>query len=55
MVVVFTSDLDESDFYTPQNLLDEYIIPAAVASEPLPANPGGTAKLKSAIDELAAP
>lgn len=55
MVVVFTSDLDESDFYTPQNLLDEYIIPAAVASEPLPANPGGTAKLNSAIDELAAP
>ncbi len=55
LVVVFTSDLEERDFYTPQNLLDEYIIPAAVASAPLPANPRGAVKLQAAVDELAAP
>jgi CubicO group peptidase (beta-lactamase class C family) len=55
LVAVFTSDLEERDFYTPQNLLDEYIIPAAVASAPLPANPRGAVKLQAAVDELAAP
>jgi len=29
MVVVFTSELDESDFFIPETLLNEYIIPAA--------------------------
>jgi CubicO group peptidase (beta-lactamase class C family) len=55
MVVVFTSDLEERDFYTPQNLLDEYIIPAAISSGPLPANPEGAAKLQAAIDDLKNP
>ena len=55
MVVVFTSDLEERDFYTPQNLLDEYIIPAAVSSEPLPTNPEATARLQAVIDDLEEP
>jgi CubicO group peptidase (beta-lactamase class C family) len=55
MVVAFTSDLEERDFYTPQNLLDEYIIPAAISSGPLPANPEGAAKLQAAIDDLKNP
>jgi hypothetical protein len=29
LVVVFTSDLAEIDFLIPENLLNEYIIPAA--------------------------
>jgi CubicO group peptidase (beta-lactamase class C family) len=32
MVVVFTSDLEESDFYVPYTLLNEYIIPAATGN-----------------------
>ena len=55
LVAVFTSDLEERDFYTPQNLFNEHIIPAAVASAPLPANPGSTAELNAEIDELSAP
>jgi CubicO group peptidase (beta-lactamase class C family) len=29
MVVVFTSQLSDSDFFVPETLLNEYIIPAA--------------------------
>ena len=29
MVVVFTSDLEDSDLYVPQMLLQDFIIPAA--------------------------
>ena len=55
LVAVFTSDLEERDFNTPQNLLDEYIIPAAVAAGPLPENPHGIAELNTVVDRLAAP
>jgi CubicO group peptidase (beta-lactamase class C family) len=37
LVVVFTSELAEEDFYTPQTLLDDFIIPAVQSSAPLPA------------------
>jgi CubicO group peptidase (beta-lactamase class C family) len=39
MIVVFTSDLEENDFYIPQNLLFDYIIPAAKSASTLPENP----------------
>ena len=55
MVVVFTSSLEDSDFYVPQTLLNEFIIPAAIASSSLPDNPNGDALLKSLIEELASP
>ena len=55
MVVVFTSQLQERDFYTPQRLLDDFIIPAARSSAPLPANPDGVASLEAAIRDLATP
>lgn len=55
MVVVFTSDLDESDFYVPQTLLNNFIIPAAESSTALPANPDGVALLESRIETLANP
>ena len=51
LVVVFTSDLSENDFYGPQNLLDTFIIPAAVSSEALPANPAGAALLEAKSGE----
>ena len=55
MVVVFTSDLPESDFYVPQRLLNKFIIPATEGREPLPENPTGAALLKSHIETLATP
>jgi CubicO group peptidase (beta-lactamase class C family) len=55
LVVVFTSDLAEEDFYVPQELLNEYIIPAVESSAPLPANPRGVARLKRRIEALARP
>ncbi len=55
MVVVFTSSLEDNDFYVPQTLLNEFIIPAAVTSSTLPDNPEGVALLESLIEELASP
>ncbi len=55
MVVVFTSSLEDNDFYVPQTLLNEFIIPAAVTSRTLPVNPEGVALLESLIEELASP
>jgi hypothetical protein len=50
MVVVFTSNLENYDFYIPKGLLDQYIIPAAVSSQPLVAQP----KKKEHLDSLLA-
>jgi CubicO group peptidase (beta-lactamase class C family) len=55
MVVVFTSDLSEKDFYIPQTLLNNFIIPAAKFSTSLPDNPAGVALLESRITNLANP
>jgi CubicO group peptidase (beta-lactamase class C family) len=55
MVVVFTSELDEADFYVPQGLLVDFIIPAAESSTPLPENPEGTAMLEALVEALASP
>ncbi len=55
MVVVFTSSLEDNDFYVPQTLLNEFIIPAAVTSSTLPDNPKGVALLESLIVELTNP
>jgi CubicO group peptidase (beta-lactamase class C family) len=55
MVVVFTSDLEEEDFYTPQNLLTDYIIPAAKSSSPLPDNPAGNEEMEHYIEMLEKP
>jgi len=50
MVVVFTSNLEGFYFYLPKRLLDEYIIPAAVSSQPSAAQP----KKKEHMDSLLA-
>jgi metal-dependent hydrolase (beta-lactamase superfamily II)/CubicO group peptidase (beta-lactamase class C family) len=55
MVVVFTSDLEETDFYVPQELLANWIIPAARSTTPLPDNPDGVAQLEARIQALASP
>ncbi len=55
IVVVFTSSLEDNDFYVPQTLLNEFIIPAAVTSSTLPDNPEGVALLESIIVELTNP
>ena len=53
MVVVFTSALPGRDFYKPKALLDEYIIPAATSSKPLPANSREKARLDSLLEKCA--
>ena len=55
MVVVFTSELSDNDFYLPQNLLNDYIIPAAVSLDPLPKNPTAESALRQLIEELSQP
>jgi len=55
LVVTFTSDLEERDFYAPQRLLNDFIIPAAESSTALPANPDGVASLEARIEALANP
>jgi CubicO group peptidase (beta-lactamase class C family) len=54
MVVVFLSDLDDRDFYVPQDLLAEYILPSALSSTPLPANPTGIEVLQAQLEALSA-
>lgn len=51
MVVVFTSNLEGPSFFIPKRLLDDYIIPAAVSSESLPADPDQTARLRAKVKE----
>ena len=55
MVVVFVSDLAERDFFVPWNLLNDFIIPAARSSEPLPEDPEWLALLDSMVEDLANP
>jgi CubicO group peptidase (beta-lactamase class C family) len=55
LVVVFASDLEERDFYVPQQLLEGYIIPAAKPEGSLPANPNGVAELEAQTQVLAQP
>jgi CubicO group peptidase (beta-lactamase class C family) len=55
MVVVFTSDLEETDFYTPQNLLNGFILVSAKQADSLPENPAGLARLDDLILDLATP
>ena len=55
MVVVFVSALPERDFYVPQRLLEDYIVPAARSTTPLPENPEGVTRLEAQIEALALP
>ena len=55
MVVVFSSDLANEDFFVPETLLKSLIIPAARSSAPLPDNPDGVALLQARIESIATP
>jgi CubicO group peptidase (beta-lactamase class C family) len=55
LVVVFVSTLAEENFYLPEELLQNYIIPAAISSEPLPKNPEGEALIYSLGFNLSRP
>jgi CubicO group peptidase (beta-lactamase class C family) len=55
LVVVFTSDLSEDEFYTPQRLLDTFILPAAVSSIPLTANQTAVDDMNTKIEMLRNP
>jgi len=52
MVVVFTSDLTGGNFNVPKRLLDSYIIPAAVSSQPLPSNSVEKARLDDLLASI---
>jgi hypothetical protein len=52
MVVVFTSGLEETEFIQPELLTRDFIMPAAISSEPLPENPEGVALLEALIAEV---
>jgi CubicO group peptidase (beta-lactamase class C family) len=55
VVVVFVSDLAERDFFVPWGLLQDYVIPAADSSEPLPQDPEGLMRLELGVEALAEP
>jgi hypothetical protein len=51
MVAVFTSVLDQADFFIPEKLLNRYVIPAVVSDNPLPENANQAVRLKGLIDK----
>jgi CubicO group peptidase (beta-lactamase class C family) len=53
VVVAFTSHLPSDQFYVPQRLLNDYVLPATKSVQPLPANPDGVALLASYTQDLA--
>jgi CubicO group peptidase (beta-lactamase class C family) len=55
MVMVATSGLPLNDFFVPEILLNDFILPASESSEPLPPNPAGVEALDASIDALAHP
>jgi CubicO group peptidase (beta-lactamase class C family) len=55
LVVVFTSHVQEREFYLPQRLFERYIRSAVGGSRMLPENSDGAALLSSYVDELAQP
>ena len=55
MVVVFASELPEKQFFVPQELLIDFILPAARSARPLPANPEALALLEARAEALATP
>jgi CubicO group peptidase (beta-lactamase class C family) len=55
LVAVFTSDNDDDDFYVPQALLNDYILPAILSEESLPSDPEAEALLQFQTEQLAKP
>jgi hypothetical protein len=55
LVVAFTSQLAERDFYVPQRLLMAYMLPAVQSDAPLPQDRDGFVLLQSLSRDLASP
>jgi hypothetical protein len=55
IVVVFTSGMSLTDFSIPERLLENYILPAALSSAPLPENPSGLGRLRAQMGALENP
>jgi hypothetical protein len=55
LVVTFVSELDDRDFYTPQELLFEYIIPAVKSDKSLPENQDGVSRMNALDEALGGP
>ena len=55
LVVVFTSQLGDRDFYLPQRLFERYILSSVESSNPLAENAEGTALLQSYVKDMAGP
>jgi CubicO group peptidase (beta-lactamase class C family) len=53
LVAVFTSGLQGAESDLPRLLFEEYVIPAAESTTPLPENPGGVAQLEAQIGVFA--
>lgn len=53
LIMVTTSCLSPYDFFIPETLLKDFILPASAASAPLPQNPEAVAELNECILELA--
>jgi CubicO group peptidase (beta-lactamase class C family) len=52
LLVVFTSDLAEEDFFVPLELVRTFILPAVGSCDRLPADPEGVARLEAAVEAL---
>ena len=55
MVVITTSALPLNSYFVPEDLLNDYVLPASESSEPLPPNPAGVERLLDNIAALALP
>ncbi len=55
LVVVFTSHLEERDFYLPQQLLETYILPAIKSNTTIPEDQSSQNQLQNSIRRLAQP
>jgi CubicO group peptidase (beta-lactamase class C family) len=55
LVAVFVSELDDADFYVPQVLLSEYVVPAVRSNGALPENPEAVQLLGSRLQDLSSP
>lgn len=55
IVVVFTSDLQDNDFFVPRKLLEKYILPAVVSASALPSNKEEKIRLDELVISVAKP
>jgi len=53
LIMVATSGLRPMDFFIPEDLLNNYILPASLSNVPLPANPAGMVMMEQRLAALA--